>query len=58
MHKDIAKSEMIVSISKPPSTLPAPYEFCMMSSDDIFLTFIHSSNLNYFPENKALMVSK
>ena len=58
LQKDIAKSEMIVSLGKPPATLPAAYEFCMLSSDDVFLTFIHSSNLNYFPENKALMVAK
>lgn len=58
LEKNIAKNEMIVTYNKAPKNLPAEYEFCMKSKDDVFLTFIHSSTLNYFPENKIIMVSK
>jgi hypothetical protein len=58
LDKNIAKNEMIVTYNKAPKVLPAEYEFCLSSNEDVFLTFIHSSKLNYFPESQTIMVSK
>ena len=47
---------MIVKIERLPSQLPANYEFCMQFKEDLFLTFIHSAQLNYFPQDKSIFI--
>lgn len=47
---------MIVKIERIPSGLPANYEFCMQFKEDLFLTFIHSAQLNYFPNDKSILI--
>lgn len=49
---------MLVKIEKVPSGLPANYEFCMTFKEELFLTFIHSAQLNYFPKDKSIFIKE
>lgn len=49
---------MIIKIEKPLKLYPIPYEFCLKSKQQIFLTFIQSSRLNYLAEKKSVLVVK
>lgn len=44
-----SKNEMLVTINKTIANLPATYEFCVVSSVGLYLTFIQSSRVIFFP---------
>ena len=57
LSKEIAKSEMLITIDKEPKTpLPSEYEFCFTSKETVFFTFIQSSRLVYLPEETTVFV--